>query len=369
MRRGLMGWDAAELPKAAIEQRIARLRDAMAREHLDALLIYTNLVRPSAVTYVTGFTPYWSDGLLMLGRTGAPVFATALSARVAGWIRSTNPVSEIVNTPKPGAAIGQALLARGCRRIGVLELDDFPSGIFDDVEAAAPALELVEVGAIFAAVRHHADQSECALIARADALALAALAEAETDLGAGGSGEAGAAAGRVEKHARLGGAEEAYIAVAPDLDGDRRLIRISRPTALARRFALRASVAYKGSWVRRIRTFASETTDRDAIMLADAWLDRLAHGLASGQPLGAQIATSLAELEHAELTDWMAEATIGSYPLEVIADLRNPATPAPPDGGWLVITVALNIAGMPWIGARPALVATQHKSFRSDFQP
>ena len=34
--------------------------------------------------------------------------------------------------------------------------------------------------------------------------------------------DAGEVAGLVEKHARLGGAEEAYIAVAPDLDADRR---------------------------------------------------------------------------------------------------------------------------------------------------
>ena len=50
MRRGLMGWDEAELPKSVLEARLERLQDAMAREGLDALLLYTNLVRPAAVT-------------------------------------------------------------------------------------------------------------------------------------------------------------------------------------------------------------------------------------------------------------------------------------------------------------------------------
>ena len=108
MRRGLMGWNAEELPKAALEARIARLRAAMQRDGFDAALFYTNLVQPSAVTWLTGFTPYWSDGMLLLPRDGAPVFATALSKRVANWIRTTDTLSEIVNTPKPGAARRQA---------------------------------------------------------------------------------------------------------------------------------------------------------------------------------------------------------------------------------------------------------------------
>ena len=109
MRRGLMGWNADELPVAALEARLARLRAAMAKAGMDAFVLYTNNVRPSAVTWVTGFTPYWSDALLLVGRTGAPAFATALSKRVSEWIKTTDPVSEIVNTPKPGALIGERL--------------------------------------------------------------------------------------------------------------------------------------------------------------------------------------------------------------------------------------------------------------------
>ena len=50
MRRGLMRWDAHELPKEALIDRIARLRGAMTPAGLDAFLLYTNLVQPSAVT-------------------------------------------------------------------------------------------------------------------------------------------------------------------------------------------------------------------------------------------------------------------------------------------------------------------------------
>src|SRR5215471_21857519 len=119
MRRGLMRLDADELPKGVLLERIARLQAALASDNLDGLVLYTNLVQPSAVTYLTGFTPYWSDGLLLVLKSGAPVFATALSKRVANWIASTNPLSEIVNTPKPGAAVGARLAAHGAQRLAV----------------------------------------------------------------------------------------------------------------------------------------------------------------------------------------------------------------------------------------------------------
>src|SRR5690348_12857098 len=79
MRRGLMGWDEAELPRSVLEARLERLQAAMAREGLDALLLYTNLVRPAAVCWLTGFTPYWIESLLLVLRSGPPMLATALS--------------------------------------------------------------------------------------------------------------------------------------------------------------------------------------------------------------------------------------------------------------------------------------------------
>src|SRR5258706_356960 len=57
------------------------------------------------------------------------------------------------------------------------------------------------------------------------------------------------------------GAEEVYVAAAPDLARDRRLMRIEGGSpALGARFAVRASVAYKGNWVRRVVTIDRDLT-------------------------------------------------------------------------------------------------------------
>jgi Creatinase/Prolidase N-terminal domain len=346
MRRGLMARDENELPQSVLAARLDGLRAVMARDRLDGFVCYTNLVQPGAVTYLTGFTPYWSDGLLLVPRSGAPVFATALSKRVAGWIASTNPVSEIVSTPKPGAAIGTRIAASGARRVGVLELDRLPGGLFEEIIGAAPAVELVDSSAAFATLRRRIDAAERALIERADTLTRAAL----TQIDPAQVTDAGAAAGLVEKHARLQGAEEAYITVA-NLAGDRRMIRASGPLPLADRFALRASVAYKGSWVRRTRTFAKDAAGQKAVARADTWLETLTASIMPGRPIGAQLTAQM--FIGATLTDWMAESPIGSYPLEAIASARMPDRDGLPDGGFTVLTVALDIDGVPWVGAGP----------------
>jgi hypothetical protein len=345
MRRGLMGWNAEELPKAALEARIARLRAAMQRGGVDAALFYTNLVQPSAVTWLTGFTPYWSDGMLLLGGQGAPVFATALSKRVANWIRTTDTLSEIVNTPKPGAAVGKRLADAGCKRVGVLQLDALPAGLDAEIVGAAPGLEFVDLSGVFAGVRRTIDDAERGLIGRADHLARSALDQIDVD----GATDAGAVAGQVEKHARLGGAEEAYIAVAADLDRDRRLVRVAGSLPLAGRFAVRASVAYKGAWVRRIRSLGRDEAARRAYAAAGAWLANVATAIEPGLPLDDQLAARLKDLPGAALRKATAESCIGSYPLEAIAD-------APTAGGYLVLTVELSLDGMPWLGATPAFV-------------
>jgi hypothetical protein len=57
MRRGLIAWSKGELPEALFEQRVAHAQAEMARDRLDALVVYTNCTRPAGAAWFTGFTP------------------------------------------------------------------------------------------------------------------------------------------------------------------------------------------------------------------------------------------------------------------------------------------------------------------------
>jgi Creatinase/Prolidase N-terminal domain len=349
MRRGLMQWDPQELPVDVLDQRIAGLRAAMTGAGLDAFILYTNLVRPSAVAHLTGFTPYWSEGLLLIPATGRLLFATALSNRVADWIRSTNPVSEVVSTPRPGKLLGERLAkAASVRRVGILELDAMPAELADDLAAAAPAIQWVDGSTAFATIRRRIDAAEQRILAQADALAVAALDQAR----GAAIADAGSLAGLVEKHARLAGAEEVYVALAPDLAADQRFNRVSKPTPLADRFAVRASLAYKGCWVRRIRTFATD----GSVAPAEAWFAGIVRGMEAGKPVAGQLAARVEALSGATLANWTVESSLGSYPLAVIASSRTPANDEVVAGSYMVLTVELRLDGSPWIGSAPLIV-------------
>jgi hypothetical protein len=250
--------------------------------------------------------------------------------------------------------VGRRLAADGCRRVGVLELDRLPGGLNDEIVDAAPGVELIDGSAGFAALRRRTDGAERGLIARADALARAALGQVDAERALDG----GAAAGLVEKQARLQGAEEVYVAVAPDLAADRRLIRVSGPLPLAERFAMRASVAYKGSWVRRTRTFARDPAGRAAAARAEAWFENMAGSMVADRSITAQISAQIAALPGATLDGWMAESPIGSYPLQAIASSRAPERAGIAAGGFLVLSIALAIDGMPWLGTAPVFVGS-----------
>jgi Xaa-Pro aminopeptidase len=349
MRRGLMERNPQELPLEVLDARIARLRVRMKSAGLDAFIIYTNLVRPSAVTWLTGFTPYWSEGLLLLPMTGRLIFATALSNRVADWIRSTNPVSDVISTPRPGVLLGERLAKDdSVRRVGILELDALPAELSDDLAAAAPTVQWVDGSDQFATVRRDIDPAEQQILTHSDAIAVAALGQVNTAT----TSDAGTLAGLVERHARLAGAEEAYVAVAPSLASDRRLTRVSKPIELADRFAVRASIAYKGAWLRRTRTFAVDPT----VARADAWFEGVIRGIEAGKPISGQLAAHVEMLEDATLDFWMLEACVGSYPLSVIASSRLPGRDAPIEVGFFVLTIGLSLHGGYWIGTRPLTV-------------
>src|SRR4030081_879122 len=102
MRCGLIARSPDELPDAALEARLDRVRAAMRTARLDALLLYTNNTRPAGVSWLTGFVPYWSEALLAVPRHGNCVLVVALTYRVKSWIERTSRVAEVIHNPRIG---------------------------------------------------------------------------------------------------------------------------------------------------------------------------------------------------------------------------------------------------------------------------
>jgi len=156
----------------------------------------------------------------------------------------------------------------------------------------------------------------------------------------------------VEARARLLGAEEIYVAAAPDLARDRRLRRIEGEATLGDDFALRATVAYKGTWVRLVRTFADGLSD-------DAAATRFA----------AAVAQLPDERGFAGFSSWLVEGCRIAQPLEPLMGSRV-ADPNPPAPRALVsVQACLEIDGRPVLLGAPALLGGRGEAASLLVQP
>jgi hypothetical protein len=335
MRRGLISRSLVELPDAALDARLDRLRAAMAG--LDAVMAYTNHTRPAAVSWLTGFVPYWSEAMLVVPRVGSPALVVALTFRVKPWIERTSRVAQVIHTPRIGleaARLVAAATADGA--VGVVDLDHLATGIADDLREGGPKLSFTDAGPWFAALRGAADPAELMLAMRAAAIAGRALSVMPPR-----AAGIGAMLGAVEGEARRLGAEEVLVAAAPDLARDTRLKRIEGEPPLGARFALRASVAYKGSWVRRVVTVEPD-------------------GATAGQGVREAFAAAVAQLPDprgfAPFASFLVEGCRTAQPLEPLMGSRV-AEPRPPAAGAVVsVQAALTVDGQPVLLGAPALI-------------
>src|SRR5262245_59881293 len=333
MRRGLIARSKTELPDAVFDARLERLRAAM--HALDALLVYTNNTRPAAVSWLTGFIPYWSEAILVVARNGLPVLVVALTFRVKPWIERTSRVAEVIHAPRIGIETARLIAGRRAdAAVGVIDFDHLPVGIVDDLGEAGQRLAMSDASDLFAVVRAPADPAEIMLTDRASAIAATALSRVE---GRNSAGEIGAA---VEGHARRNGAEEVYVAMAPDLARDLRLLRVEGEPALGRRFSVRASVAYKGCWVRRVVTVDRDGAAPDA---AEAVFADAVARLASGRALS-------------QFSSFLVEGCRIAQPLEALMGSAV-AAPCPPVAGAVVsVQARIEAGGRPVLLGAPALI-------------
>lgn len=338
MRRGLISRSAVELPDAVLDARINRVRVAMREAGLDALVVYTNNTRPAGVSWLIGFVPYWSEALLVVPREDAPYLVVALTFRVKTWIERVSRVGEVLHNPRVGLKAAQQLAStRKAAAVGIVDFDGLPAGIADDLREGGPELTLSDASPLFARVRGKADPAEIALAAKAAIVAHGALGPAQGQA----QGETlNVMIAAAERQARLLGAEEVYIAAAPDLARDTRFMRIEGGLPLGKNFALRATVAYKGAWVRLVRSFCNPAVEREAAA-------RFAQAVAQ-LPSGRGFVSGFAS--------WLVEGCRIAQPLEPLLGSRLAAANPPLPGSLVSVQGTLAIDGHTVPVGAPALL-------------
>ncbi|MES2534322.1 MAG: aminopeptidase P family N-terminal domain-containing protein [Pseudomonadota bacterium] len=345
MRRGLISWSREEMPVAVLDQRLARLQAAMRAENLGAVLAYTSFAQPAAVHWITNFTPYWSEALLVMLPEGAPVLLASLTKRVHTWIREVSHIGEVVMAPRlgPGAVRLLAEKIGADARIGVIGLDSLPWPVGEPLSAAYPD-RVVDAGPMFAALRQPADAEERALAVHAAAIGRAAL-----DAAPAHARQASELTAAIEAAARLAGAEEVLQRIVPDLAGPAALLRMEGDAALGARHAVEVSLAYKGAWVRVTRSIADGPAPA-SWAAAQAWFDATVAGM--GEVRDGQLPIAAP----GQLVQWSLEASVGLHPLTVVMAQGRPATVALPAGSLAVFSAQLALEDGHWLCAAPLVM-------------
>jgi hypothetical protein len=344
MRRGLISWSKEELPPRVLEDRVQRVQATMHSESLDLVLIYTTFAQPAASHWVCNFTPYWSEAMVAVLPQGAPLLLAALTPRVHPWIRSVSHLGDVLNTPRLGegvlAFVREHVAPGG--RVGVVGLAEMPFSVMRPIALAGVAESLVDASAIFAALRQPADEYELTLASRALRIA----ADAMDAIPASAAGVSQVAAS-IERCARLAGAEEVLLRIAPDLHASTPLSRMEGDAPLGPLHAVEASVAYKGAWVRYARSLTRGAQMPRDWSDAGTWFrNALAHLTRHG---------TSSPLPHApgEVRFWTLEACTGMHPLTVVADNGLQPDCALPAGSLAVFSVELQLAQGIWNAAAP----------------
>jgi hypothetical protein len=260
----------------------------------------------------------------------------ALTYRVKSWIERTSRVADVIHTPRIGLEAGRMIAAtKSDAAVGVVDFDGLSAGIADDLSEGGTGLALTDASELFGRLRARADAAEIALAGKAASIAHHALAQITPD-----STDLGKAVAAVEATARGLGAEEIYLAAAPDLRRDARLRRIEGEAPLGRSFALRATVAYKGSWVRVVRS-----VHRDEPTLFRQATEQLAEAVA-GLP-------SVNGFSGA--ASWLIEGCRSAQPLDAVMGSRAgpPQTPMP---SLVSVQARFDIDGEPVLVGAPALI-------------
>ena len=307
---------------------------------LSAVLIYTSFARPSAVAWLTHFVPYWNEGLLVVLSSGAPVLLAAFSKRMHTWIRSVCHVGEVQSVSQLGRAAADLLQRRfpGPSRIGVVELDALPWPVAEPLLDSRTAT-LADATSLFTAIRQPADDTEIGLAQRAADIAVKAFGSIPP-----GARRASEVLSAIERSARLDGAEEVLLRLAPDLAADTALRRFEGDATLGKRYAVELALAYKAAWVRVTRCVSKETPQswRDAQTWASDWARRPGARPAARPPAG-------------KVVSWSVEACIGSQPLSVIASSEAIHTDIPA-GTLACLSIRLDLTDGPWLSAAPIVV-------------
>lgn len=191
------------IPDAEFAQRMSAFKEKMAGEKLDLVVVFSNLLDPSAVRYFSDVSPINESAGLVIPLEGEPILCSGQACHE--WSRHKSRIKELRILPEVGEVSGveydiagqldfQDLFqevgrGRKIRRIGIIGDLIFPHEIYRKLEKAFPSAAIVSAEMLMYGLRRRKSENEiacirkaCEIISEAFAFAVGRLKPGSTEL-------------------------------------------------------------------------------------------------------------------------------------------------------------------------------------------
>ncbi|HEY7217714.1 MAG TPA: M24 family metallopeptidase [Candidatus Binatia bacterium] len=299
LKRGCSTWDQAQVPQAEFQSRLDAVRGEMARQKLDALVIYGDNYSFADLCYLTNYFPKVRGGIALVPRDGAISLLLNIGSRDVPFAKTLTWVEDVRASANVGADGAKLLKASGFEQAKVGLMDSghgFPLPQLEEMKSALPNIHWEACDSMIQPLRLIKTGRELAAMREAGRLLNEICNEA------GGFIQAGRKeyeiVADIDRLARNKGAEDIRI-----LAGERRLNPPSFKQAgnLGQHWAVYLALQHERYWAEAGRTF----------ILSD---DAKAHdAYAKAQKIVAQMAGQLKPGSAVAAVDETARRTLGEF--------------------------------------------------------
>jgi hypothetical protein len=143
MKRGLISWDQAQLPRAAFDSRLDLINRQCVEFDVPAIVAYSDVWRSNDVRYISNFMPYWNRAVTVVPRGEKPILLCSLSPRVYPWIESVTIHETIVASPSLPVQVAKLCAERSWTRIGILDVEGLPNDLHTQLKAGS--VQIVDI--------------------------------------------------------------------------------------------------------------------------------------------------------------------------------------------------------------------------------
>ncbi|HSK28456.1 MAG TPA: M24 family metallopeptidase [Candidatus Limnocylindria bacterium] len=156
LTRGCSTWQPAELPQKEFQARLDALREEMARQALDALVIYGDNYSFADLCYLTNYFPKVRGGIAVVPRDGAISLLLNIGSRDVPFAKTLTWVEDVRASNQVGGDGAKLLKEKGFEiaKIGLADSGKgFPLPQLEEMKAALPEVNWQSCDGMIASLR------------------------------------------------------------------------------------------------------------------------------------------------------------------------------------------------------------------------